>query len=158
MTRVWRITTVAFVQSAFDGEGARLYGGRWNSPGMPLVYCAATMSLAILEMMVQDQPLRAHYNLVPAIIPDEMHIETIAVGQLPKNWRRSDGVARLREIGGEWLASGRSAVLRVPSAVLPLESNFLIDPRHADFRRIETGRPESLDMDSRLLRKAALRV
>ena len=158
MTRVWRIVTAAFVPKAFDGEGARLYGGRWNTPGAPLVYCAATASLAVLEMMVQDQPLRAHYSLIAATIPDEMHVETVTVGQLPKNWRQSEGIASLREIGGRWLASGRSAVLRVPSAVLPQESNFLIDPRHADFRRIKTGRPESLDMDSRLLRKSALRV
>ena len=107
---------------------------------------------------MQDQPLRAHYSLIPAIIPDEMHVETVTVGQLPKNWRRSDGIASLREIGGKWLASGRSAVLCVPSAVLPLESNFLVNPLHADFRRIKIGKPESLDMDSRLLRKATLRV
>ena len=150
MTRVWRISTAAFVRSAFDGEGARLYGGRWNSPGTPLVYCASTASLAVLEMMVQDQPLRARYNLIPADIPDDLPIETVAIGQLPKNWRRSDGVASLREIGAKWLTSGRTAVLRVPSAVLPQESNVLIDPRHADFRRIKTGRPESLEMDSRL--------
>jgi RES domain-containing protein len=153
---VWRITTSRYLRRAFDGEGARLYGGRWNSPGLAAVYCAAHQSLAILEMLVQDQPLRARYVLLPLTVPATMRIDAIEGKRLPRDWRAPTGMTATRRLGDEWLFAGRGAVLRVPSAVLPAECNYLINPRHADFGRLEIGAPEKLATDARLRARGAV--
>lgn len=153
MLTVWRITTARFVTSAFTGEGARLYGGRWNPKGYPIVYTAESRSLALLEMLVQDDPLRANYVLVPAHIPDELPITTIQTQELPEDWRNLSMRDRLQTIGKDWLTSMRSAILSVPSAVLPAERNYLINPIHPDFQKIMFGTLESLQTDIRLHKK-----
>ena len=149
---VWRITTRRFVTSAFSGEGARLFGGRWNRPGQSLVYTAESRSLALLEMMVQDEPLRAHYVLIPAVLPATISIEYLAATALPKAWRHLNEREQLQALGTGWLRESRTCVLAVPSAVVPAELNFLINPLHADFSRIAVGTPEALDTDLRLIR------
>lgn len=152
--RIFRIVTLPHVSTAFSGDGARLYGGRWNPKGWPLVYAAATRSLALLEMLVQDQPLRARYAFIPADLPDSFRIPRLSAADLPTGWRTPAAGSQLQQIGHEWLARGASAILAVPSAVLPQEENFLLNPRHAEFRRIRIGAAEELAVDSRLLRYA----
>lgn len=152
MRTVWRITTARFAQSAFSGEGARLYGGRWNPKGWPVVYTAQSQSLALLELMVQDEPLRAHYVLIPAQLPDDLPETRIDIDQLPDDWRTIGARDVLQAMGQAWLESGQSAVLNVPSAVVPAERNLLLNPRHPDFARIVIGEPQSLQTDIRLLR------
>lgn len=149
---VWRITTRRFVGPAFSGEGARLYGGRWNRPGQSVVYTAESRSLALLEMLVQDDPLRAHYVLIPAYLPPGVSIEFMEAGALPQGWRAQAVRDQLQALGGEWLRQSRSCVLAVPSAVMPAELNFLINPLHPDFQNITVGEPELLDTDLRLIR------
>lgn len=153
MLTVWRITTARFVTSAFTGEGARLYGGRWNPKGYPIVYTAESRSLALLEMLVQDDPQRANYVLVPAHIPNGLSITTIQTQELPEDWRNLSTRDTLQAIGKNWLTSMRSAILSVPSAVLPAERNYLINPNHSDFQKIMLGSPESLQTDMRLYKK-----
>ncbi len=147
---VWRITTRRFVDQAFSGEGARLYGGRWNRVGQSVIYTAESRSLALLEMLVQDEPLRARYVLVPAHLPETVSMETLDNNVLPRDWRTHAGREALQSLGGEWLRQSRSCVLAVPSAVVPAELDFLINPLHADFKRISVGKPESLETDMRL--------
>ena len=151
-TTVWRITTARFAASAFSGEGARLYGGRWNAKGWPVVYTAASQSLALLELMVQDDPLRAHYMLIPAQLPAGLAQTRIEPEALPPDWRTLAGREALQRLGQDWLEGARTAVLNVPSAVLPAERNLLLNPRHPDFARIQIGQPQSLQTDMRLLR------
>lgn len=153
MLTVWRIKTARFVTSAFTGEGARLYGGRWNPKGYPIVYTAESRSLALLEMLVQDDPLRANYVLVPAHIPNDLSITTIQTQELPEDWRNLSTRDALQTIGKDWLTSMRSAILSVPSAVLPAERNYLINPNHPDVQNIMLGSPESLQTDMRLYKK-----
>ena len=152
MRTVWRITTVRFAQTAFNGDGARLYGGRWNPKGREVVYTAESQSLALLELMVQDDPLRAHYVLIPAQLPAELPETRIDVDQLPDDWRTIDARDVLQALGLAWLEGGQTAVLNVPSAVVPAERNLLINPRHPDFSRIVIGEAQSLQTDTRLLR------
>ena len=152
MRTVWRITTARFAATAFSGEGARLFGGRWNPKGFEMVYTAESRALALLEMMVQDAPLRARYVLVPAQLPDTLSITFVDVADLAEGWRQLDRRDALQRIGRDWLAQGRSAVLAVPSAVLPAERNYLLNPRHPDFARIIIGAPEALETDLRLMR------
>jgi RES domain-containing protein len=152
MLTVWRLVTVRYADSAFSGEGARLYGGRWNRKGVPIVYTAGSQSLAMLEMLVQDEPLRARYVMIPASIPSNVKIERLDPGQLPANWRDVAARERLQLIGGEWAKSRSSAVLAVPSSVIPAETNYLLNPRHAAYATIRIGKPQVFITDLRLIR------
>jgi RES domain-containing protein len=151
MPTVWRMVTARFAETAFSGEGARRYGGRWNRKGIPLVYTAGSQSLAMLEMLVQDQPLRARYVMIPAEIPAALEIEQLDLGRLPSDWRDPAAVEGPRAIGSEWAAGLASAVLAVPSAVIPSETNYLLNPRHPAFDRIAIGEPQELVTDLRLI-------
>ena len=151
MLTVWRLVTARFTTSAFSGDGARLYGGRWNRKGVPLVYAAATQSLAMLEMLVQDEPLRARYVMIEARIPKGVQIDWIKVVDLPTDWRNIAAREKLQAIGTEWARKRSAAVLAVPSAVIPAELNYLLNPLHPDFRRIRVGKPERFETDLRLI-------
>ncbi len=153
MTTLWRLVTARFADTAFNGEGARLYGGRWNRKGVPMVYTAASQSLAMLEILVQDEPLRARYVMIPATLPKRFKVETITLTELPEKWNDPANRAHLQALGSDWARSGRSAVLAVPSAVIPAETNYLINPLHPDFARIEIGAPQDFITDLRLIRK-----
>lgn len=153
MPTVWRILTARFAATAFSGEGARLYGGRWNRKGVPLVYTAGSQSLAMLEMLVQDEPLRARYVMIPAEIPADLTIARLRPEQLPPDWRDPAALETLRALGIEW-----AAVLAVPSAVVPAETNYLLNPRHPDFGRIVVGEAQELVTDLRLMKVKALTV
>ena len=155
MLTVWRITTARFADTAFSGEGARLYGGRWNPKGWQVVYTAESQSLALLELMVQDDPLRAHYVLMAAELPADMAQTRIDIEQLPDDWRTLSARGVLQAVGEAWLQAAATAVLSVPSAVVPAERNYLLNPRHPDFARIRIGQPQSLQTDTRLLRNLA---
>jgi RES domain-containing protein len=151
MLTVWRIATARFAEYSFSGEGARRYGGRWNRKGIPVVYTAGTQSLAFLETLVQDQPLRARYVMIPAQIPTELEIERVRVNELPSSWRDHPAVEELRNIGSNWATGLSSAVLAVPSPVIPAEANYLINPRHPGFAEISIGEPQELVTDLRLI-------
>jgi len=148
---VWRIATARRARTAFSGEGARRYGGRWNPKGVPLVYAAESRALAMLEMLVQDEPLHARYVVIPATLPDGLAIERVDTAKLPSDWRGPQRTEDLRTIGAEWAASRRTVALAAPSAVLPEETNYLLNVLHPDFRRIRVGKPRVLVTDVRLL-------
>lgn len=150
---VWRLTTLRHAADAFSGEGARLYGGRWNRKGTPLVYTAASRSLAMLEMIVQDDHLRARYAMIPAEIPADLRIDSLSIDDLPADWREPGVRDELQALGSAWAAERRGVVLAVPSAVLPAETNYLLNPLHPDFERIGIGGVEELVTDMRLLRR-----
>ena len=150
MTRVWRIVTKRRASFAFTGEGARRYGGRWNRKGIPLVYTAESQALAMLEMLVQDEPLRAAYVVFPVEFSDRLRIERIELKQLPKNWREPEQIEFLRELGTNWAKNQKSAVLAVPSAVIPSETNYLLNPLHPRFNQIIIGKSVPFITDPRL--------
>lgn len=153
MLVVWRMLTAKFADNAFSGEGARLYGGRWNSKGISVVYTAGSQSLAVLEMMVQDEPLRARYLMIPAMLPRGLKMDRVAPAQLPADWREPRAREQLQKIGGDWISRGSSAVLIVPSVVIPSESNYLLNPQHHAFGKIGFGSPEAFLSDPRLIRR-----
>lgn len=147
----FRIAKARHARNAFDGKGARRYGGRWNSPGTPLVYTSATRALAALELLVhlQASELLTGYVLVEATF-DAALVERLGPVRLPRDWKAFPSPAVLQEIGDRWAAERRSAVLEVPSAVVPAESNFLLNPRHPDFTKISVGRSGRFAFDPRL--------
>jgi RES domain-containing protein len=147
----WRITKAARAAKAFDGEGARLHGGRWNSPGTPMVYTAESRSLAALEMLVhlQSSRLLASYVAIPATFDDRL-VEIVEPATLPSRWSAYPPPVALRELGDRWVAASRSVVLQVPSAVVATERLFLFNPRHADFGRVTIGAAARFEFDRRL--------
>lgn len=152
MTTVWRMVTAKYAATAFSGEGARLYGGRWNPKGVPVVYTASSQSLANLEMLVQDGKLSANYLMIPATIPSRLKIERIKPEDLPQNWRSPESREKLQTIGAHWLKRGASAILAVPSSVIPAETNYLLNPLHPSFKKIDIGDPQVFLTDPRLPR------
>ena len=113
-----------------------------------------TQSLALLEMLVQDSPLRARYVMIPARFPEQI-VERIDSASLPRDWRDISARAELQQIGSAWERERTSAVLAVPSAVVPAESNYLLNPNHPDFALVVVGTREEWLTDARLLRRAA---
>ena len=152
--KAWRITQKKRAKTAFSGEGARLYGGRWNSPGVPMVYVSQSQALAVLEVLVHlDTPaLLAQYVFLEADIDDSL-VTVLERSTLPRNWKADPVPGAVQVIGDRWVSSGRSAVLRVPSVLVPEESNFLINPRHPDFTKIAVSRPQAYRFDSRFVRR-----
>lgn len=150
----WRITKRRWAEQAFDGEGARRYGGRWNSPGSRMVYVAQSRSLAILELLVHLGDARTlvdSYVLLEVTFPTSVTM-WVDVADLPPDWAATPAPAALATLGDRWLENGRSAALMVPSAVCPGEHNWLLAPGHRDFRRIRVGKPQRLQLEARLLR------
>src|SRR4051812_45697059 len=123
MVSSWRIVKARRSAAAVDGEGARKTGGRWNSPGLAAVYTSGTPSLAALEILVNVSraELILAYVLFSCQFPEEL-IEVVDRDRLPPRWRDSPIPPEVQAVGDEWLRSGRSAVLQVPSAVVPREN------------------------------------
>lgn len=150
----WRITKRKHVRNAFTGEGAREFGGRWNNPGTAMVYTAQSQSLAALEMLVHldSSELLEKYVLL-AVEFDQSLITPVQPLALPRNWRSDPPQAQVRSIGDDWVLSGSSAVLRVPSVLVPGENNFLLNPGHRDFASMRISKPLAFHFDPRLTTK-----
>lgn len=149
----WRIAKKRYAASAFDGEGSRRKGGRWTPKGFPAVYTAQTESLAALEQFVQlgDEGQHIQFVCFKVEIPEEtIRPEEIDIGSLPTTWRDMPGPDSLKAYGADWLARGRSAVLKVPSALISSECNFILNPRHRDFSNIHIAAPEEFCYDPRM--------
>jgi RES domain-containing protein len=152
--KAWRITKQKHARTAFSGEGARQYGGRWNSPGVPMVYVAESQSLAVLEMLVHlDAPALLEKYVFLEVEFDASLVTDLDRPSLPKNWQSDPVPEAIQAIGDRGVLSGDSAVLRVPSVLVPGESNFLLNPRHADFGKISISRPQVFSFDPRLARR-----
>jgi RES domain-containing protein len=154
----WRICLARHAPdgtTAFSGEGARLYGGRWNSKGVPIAYAGATLSLAALEYLVHADVSRVSKVALLACVarcPSDISVEAVSEESLPEGWRATPAPRALAAIGDAWVRDHRSAVLLVPSAIVPRENNVLINPAHPDATRIVYGAPEAFRFDTRLLR------
>jgi RES domain-containing protein len=147
----WRIVKARHVVNAFDGEGARIEGGRWNSPGTAVVYTSQSAALAALELLVHlgHGPILAAYVLIACSFDDAV-VTRLDRKRLRRTWRSYPAPPELQLIGDEWVRSGASAVLEVPSAVIHTESNYLLNPRHRDFQAIRIAPPRPFELDLRL--------
>jgi len=150
---VYRIATSTHVND-LSGEGARLHGGRWNHRGTAVIYTSETRSLATVELLVHVSLSFAPTDLKMATIevPDEPAPEVVDVAALPPNWRGFPAPPELADLGTSWVRSGRSLLLRVPSAVVEHEHNILINPAHPDIARIALAGVEDFLLDRRLAR------
>jgi len=133
-----------------DGQGAALYPGRWNRAGLPLVYTSQTPELAMLELLTKVTPATFGVRMAVEIeLPADARVEdaTPAVLELLLQGREED----LREVGSSWALAGRSLALKVPSAVLPVSSNYLLNPAHPQAKGLRVVRQVPVSLDPRLL-------
>jgi RES domain-containing protein len=152
MASAWRIVRASRANMAFTGEGPWRYGGRWNSPGLRVVYVSEHQSTAAFEVFANRVPfiLEEKYKAFRLEWPNNL-TETFPMKKLSSNWRTSPPPFETMEIGDRWLHERRSAVLALPSAISPDDINFLLNPEHPDFKRIRIHPPVHYEFDPRLL-------
>lgn len=139
------------MRGAFDGEGARLVGGRWSSPGRRAVYASESTSLAILETLVHLEPRSMPALVVFEVqVPSEISTTIITPSELPDNWQEVPAPAGLVDFGNAWVERAETALLVVPSARVPTENNVVLNPLHPDCERLSIGKPRAIVLDRRL--------
>ncbi|HEV2146854.1 MAG TPA: RES domain-containing protein [Longimicrobiaceae bacterium] len=152
MPTVYRVAKARY--PVFDGTGAYLEGGRWNSPGRPVVYGSTCLAGCLLEILVHAgrlQKVPGAHHCARAEIPDDLPVEVVDEARLP-GWELEES-SSARAYGDAWLAEGRTAVLSVPAAAArPLGRNLLLNPAHPDYPRIRVHAPAPISWDARLFR------
>ncbi len=149
---LYRITKSKFVRD-LSGEGAKLYGGRWNRKGIAVLYTSQQESLAALETLVHITASTAPSDLSLAVlsIPDSLKPRTVKMEDLPASWRNYPAPNKLAKIGTEWATSKLILMLTVPSALVKTEWNVLINPAHSDIEHVNILEVKEFRFDSRLL-------
>lgn len=150
----WRIVEARHAATAFSGEGAERFGGRWNSRGVRVVYASDSEALAVLETLVHLNP-PVPFDFVKIRIEfDDTLVKRVSVNDLPGDWQRKPPPLSSRAIGDAWCRSGESVVLAVPSIIVPsaVAMNYLLNPAHPDFSKIKITEPEAFVFDPRLLK------
>jgi RES domain-containing protein len=152
---VYRLTKLTFQNHIFSGLGGLHADGRWTFRGHPVIYTSASISLAVLEYTLNYR----RRGWVPAsvlgraVIAYKMRIEVVSPADLPRNWSAAESPPKLREIGQRWLDAGAAAVLKVPSAVVVEEWNYILNPQHTDFKKLIFQKPKRFQFDRRLARE-----
>ncbi len=154
--KVWRISKRLHAATAFSGEGARLAAGRWNPAGVPLVYTSSSLSLALVEVFIHLDPFESpDFVSIAADLPvDERELEEEKqemLFKLPESWREI-GHPLPQKIGADWIASGRSLALPVPSVAVDGEWNILINPLHPKATAIKLDQPKPFIFDVRMFK------
>jgi RES domain-containing protein len=154
MITAWRIVSANYKDKAFAGDGARVHGGRWNSKGVAVVYTADSLALASIEMIVNlpAPKLLQKYVRISAQISLNL-VSELSGADLPEDWNSRPISPSTRAIGDSWVKKQSSAVLRVPSIVVPDEYNYLLNPTHPDFAKVKIGKPSVYYFDPRLTKK-----
>jgi RES domain-containing protein len=152
MIRAWRLIKAEHADDAFTGEGARRGGGRWNSKGIRVVYTAGSLSLATLEVMVHTHFYSAlkYYVCIP-IDFDPSLSQSITIEDLPDNWKADPIPQSVKKVGDRWIQNQETVILKVPSVIIPVETNYLINPSHPDFEKVVIHSPQKFAFDPRLL-------
>jgi RES domain-containing protein len=147
---LWRLTRRPYAD--LSGRGGELVDGRWHTRGRPVVYCAGTAALAVLEVRVHlDLPLELlpdDYVMMRIAAPDDLDVQTLELSDLPADWRQSEEVCR--SFGDAWLRPASVALLSVPSAIVDAERNVLLNPKHTDAARLRVEEVVSFTWDGRL--------
>lgn len=146
----WRIDNARYAASSFSGKGAAAAGGRWNPAGVHVVYASRHLATAALEKFIHlPQPIPSAMKFVRF----QIHFNGVAVERpkrLPRGWNAEPAGTASQELGHAWFTSGRTAILAVPSAILPDEENYVLNPGHADFSKLTISAPEEFSFDPRL--------
>lgn len=156
---IWRLNKKRYASEAFRGLGALQSGGRWHRKGAQVAYASEHPGVAALEKLVwlesYERAIESEYVLLPLRIDPERHLETLdEPNALPNGWDSFPHLNATKEIGARWLEEERSVCLEVPSAVISVARNYLINPLHPDFSELEQGKAEPFSWDSRLFKRA----
>ncbi len=151
--RIFRITKTQYIDD-LSGEGARLYGGRWNKVGDSMLYFSENLSLSLLEIIVHVNyaELSLDYSFVEVEIPDSSIKIIQSIDFIKPKWSTEEAVNQLQILGSNWLKKKENLAMRVPSAVMRQESNILVNPLHKDIGKLKITKIEKMDFDPRLLR------
>ena len=151
--RFWRICRRRYAAEAASGKGARLYGGRWNSRGLTVVYTSTSLALAAVETFVNLEPNLRPNDLVSieGEIPEAVEIARVDVKALSANWHQTRDES-LRRFGDAWVHAGEQVALLVPYVAIPGEWNLLLNPAHRDFSRINFREPQPFEFDLRMFK------
>ncbi len=152
MIKAWRIVKAKHKKKAFTGDGCQYASGRWHNLMVPMVYCSDSQALSALETFVHLQEDVKHIKYVSyeIHIPDALILELESIASLPKRWRKQPAGAETKKIGSDWVKSNESAVLSVPSVILPDSRNYLLNPLHPKFSQVTINTPEPFSFDARL--------
>ncbi|MEX2542065.1 MAG: RES family NAD+ phosphorylase [Trueperaceae bacterium] len=147
----YRLIKAKYADTAFSGEGSRLNGGRWSPPGLPVVYLAGSLPLAVLEILVHlERPTVLGSYVFFEVSFSEETVLALDDDDLPEGWRSDPEPLATATIGANWISGQASLLLRVPSAVVPQNHNYLLNPAHPDITRAEIAGPFPFDVDHRL--------
>jgi RES domain-containing protein len=148
----WRLIKARNAATAFDGEGARVEGGRWNPRGVPVVYLSDHPALAALEIFVhlKGAAAKIKFALFRVEIPAEVPVLELAVADLPAGWRNEPPTPGTMAVGEKWVGEGKAAVLKVPSVLVPAAANLVLNPRHPDAPKVRIGPAENFSFDPRM--------
>jgi RES domain-containing protein len=147
---VYRITNEAY-KNDLSGNGAALYGSRWNSKGIRLLYTSQFISLSILESLVHLKRNEIPFNqyLLSIEFPDQKKIAELSYKKMKKNWHEENEYTQW--MGDQFIKNKESLALKVPSAIVPQENNFLLNPFHSEFKKVKIVSSELLQLDKRLI-------
>lgn len=148
---VYRITKKIYLDD-ISGIGAKLYGGRWNNEGLPLLYTSENLSLAVLELLANQvrRLVDDTYGYLSIEVPDKYTPTILAESDLPNDWRQHQYSEFTIREGSAWIRSQTSLAMAVPSAVLAQENNILINPLHKDFKKVKIVSKGELNLDGRV--------
>ena len=151
--RIWRICRARYADEAFSGQGARRFGGRWNTPGVPMVYASSSLALAAIELFVHLEPNQQPDDLVSiaALLPEGEPALRLEPNKLPRGWW-TDDVEPLRNLGDQWIRDAASLAIEVPSAALRMEWNVLVNPLHPEIANLQIESPQPFHFDARMFR------
>ncbi len=152
MISAWRISKARRKDTALTGYGCQFASGRWHQLMVPMVYCSDSEALAALETFVHLQEEAKHiiFISIKIEIPPSLLMDVESIKALPKQWRKQPPITGTKKIGSDWIKSGKSAVLSVPSAVVPSSRNYLLNPGHSDFKKLKIDKPQIFSFDTRL--------
>jgi RES domain-containing protein len=150
---LWRICRKLHAAAAFSGEGARLFGGRWNSHGVRVVYTSPSLALAAIETFVHLEPNLQPDDLISiaAEMPDDIATGRLDPKSLPRKWYELRDES-LKTFGDRWIRAGETFALYVPSAAIRGEWNVLLNPEHSDFRKLRIEKSKPFQFDLRMFR------
>ncbi|HWZ04947.1 MAG TPA: RES family NAD+ phosphorylase [Mucilaginibacter sp.] len=148
---LYRLTRCVYAED-LSGTGGRLFGGRWHSMGKPAIYLASSAALALLEVLVHLQPLMIpdDYCLLEMEVPEDS-ISQVSIDYLPSNWKDISAPMELKEFGDAFLKRRAHLLMKVPSSIVPMEYNYLLNPLHPDIKKVRVLKKEPFDFDSRLV-------
>jgi len=151
---VYRLCKQAYIND-LSGHGAEKNGGRWNNKGLPALYTSGSRALAVLEVAVHVPYgiMPINYYIIVIEVPKEAGITEITISSLPANWSRNPIAKATQYIGDDFLKSNSNLTLKVPSATVPGDSNFIINPSHPDFKMLKILAVEPFEFDSRLFKR-----